>query len=123
MDLKDRIKEYLENLGGSELATLWDDYCDYSNYTDDYVYDMDMIDEMFSDYSPMDILQRAFYGDFNPSHDYFKFNGYANLESSDYVDELISIDDLADSIIDNDEDFGFSDIRDILDEAYEDEEE
>ena len=99
MDLKDRIKEYLENLESSELAILWDEYCG----SGDYVYDMDLIDEIFSGDSPMNILQRAFFGDFNPNHDYFKFNGYGNLESSDYVDELIYIDDLADYIIDNDD--------------------
>ncbi|WP_028124739.1 hypothetical protein [Eremococcus coleocola] len=53
----------------------------YDIYSDDYIYDMGSFDEMFCGVNPLDIAQRIFYGDFNPNHDYFIFDGYENLKS------------------------------------------
>lgn len=48
-------------------------------YYDNMVFDMDDIDEHFQ--SPYNALQSAYFGDFNPNHGYFTYNGYGNLES------------------------------------------
>lgn len=67
---------------------------------DDRYYDMDELDELYHDEQPSEVLRRAFYGydetyshrdeddrmPFNPNRNYFKFNGYGNLVSSDYKD-------------------------------------
>ena len=45
------------------------------------LYDMDDFDTVMSGYSPIEVVQRTFFGDFNPNGDYFFFNGYAFLES------------------------------------------
>lgn len=75
----------------------------YNGYLDDNrYYDMDELDEIYSGVEPSEILARAFYGHdesyttdeygqkhyeaFNPTRDYFNFNGYGNLVSSDYKD-------------------------------------
>lgn len=72
----------------------------YNGYLgDNRIYNMDELDELFSNMQPLDILYRAFYGkdeygeEFNPNRDYFYFNGYGNLVSlyskdySDYLNE------------------------------------
>ena len=70
---------------------------------DDHYYSMDELDEFYRDSDPSEILRRAFYGhdadtwttdsdgnksygEFNPNRDYFKYNGYGNLVSTDYPD-------------------------------------
>lgn len=76
----------------------------YNGYLgDDRYYDMEMLPELYSDADPLEILRRAFYGydedtwttdsrgnreygQFNPNRDYFRYNGYGNLLSSNYRD-------------------------------------
>ena len=65
-------------------------------------YEMDMLNDFYSNAEPLEILRRAFFGrdenyyttengeriyaEFNPNRDYFTFNGYGNLISSDDKD-------------------------------------
>ena len=75
----------------------------YNGYLgDDRYYEMEMINEFYMNTDPIDILYRAFYGhddtytidkygdreygEFNPNRDYFRYNGYDNLVSTDYKD-------------------------------------
>lgn len=60
---------------------------------DDRYYYMDELDEIFVNEDPRALLYRAFYGkdedtsgEFNPNREFFRFNGYANLVSSDFKD-------------------------------------
>ena len=70
---------------------------------DDHYYSMDELDEFYRDSDPSEILYRAFYGhdadtwttdsdgnksygEFNPNRDYFRYNGYGNLVSTDCPD-------------------------------------
>ena len=83
----------------------------YNGYLgDDRYYEMEMLDELFNGESNIYILQRAYYGwdedsyqvnergekehynSFCPNRDYFKFNGYGNLVSTDYKDYSDHID-------------------------------
>lgn len=121
MKTLNEIKEYLENLSDSDLLMLWNEYQDENCY-DDYIYDMEVFDEIFANAEPSEIARRCYFGDFNPCDDYFVFNGYANLESSNYIKDLISVDDLAQFVYDNDDDLNDDDLRDFLDEEDEDEE-
>ena len=50
------------------------------------VFSMDDFDEIMNGIDPSALAFRIFYGDFNPNHDYFRFNAYANLESLDEYD-------------------------------------
>ena len=45
------------------------------------VFYMDEFNEIMQGMEPIDIAMKASYGDFNVHHDYFRFNGYGNLES------------------------------------------
>ena len=77
----------------------------YNGYLgDDRYYPMDELDELFEGESNTFVLQRAFYGwdddtwtinaygdkehynSFNPNRNYFYFNSYGNLVSSDFID-------------------------------------
>ena len=73
---------------------------------------MDELNEIYSETKPQEILFRAFYGydienwsidgrgdktygPFNPNKDYFRYNGYGNLVSSDYKDYSDKLDEYA----------------------------
>ena len=119
MTKTEMIKDLLENMSESQLYIIANEYSDKTNYYDDRIYDMDEFDEIMSGMSPSDIATKIFYGDFRPNDNYFKFDGYANLESFDYISDEVDLEEIADYIVDNDEDFDDSDIREILDEANE----
>lgn len=135
-----RIQEYFkenEDVFNDCIEELdaWNGYLD-----DNLYYDMDELDEIYSGVEPSEILRRAFYGHdesyttdgygqkhyeaFNPNRDYFKFNGYGNLVSSDYKDytdhiDTYTIEQMAEnreeiSTIDETEDL--ADLFDALDE-------
>ena len=122
-----------------------EDLDSYNGYLgDDRYYNMDELNDLYSGQEPQEILFRAFYGfdadswhidssgnkeygAFNPNREYFYFNGYGNLVSSDYKDYSDKLDGYAveamsegrnyiDSIEDNDT------LADLFDELEEIEE-
>lgn len=77
-----------------------DSYNGYLN--DDRYYYMEDLNEFYQGADPLELLYRVFYGhdetyttdstgnktygEFNPNREYFKYNGYGNLISTDYKD-------------------------------------
>lgn len=125
MTLEEKVMEAIENLSSDEAVSLWNEYCSEDGRMDDYIYSMNEFDEIMGDMTPLDVARTCFYGDFCPADDYFWFNGYANLESSDFP----SIDDkspfyakaLATWIIKNENALYCDEIQEILDEDDEEE--
>lgn len=85
------INEYIEMFIDEELEFSddmfykYNEYLSENNYEDYFLYSMDEFNEIMSGTDPWEIARSAFYGDFKPCDDYFRFNGYGNLESlSDY---------------------------------------
>ena len=90
-----------------------EDLDSYNGYLgDDRYYDMEELNDIYSGQEPQEILFRAFYGfdddswhtdssgnkeygAFNPNRNYFYFNGYGNLVSSDYKDYSDNLDGYA----------------------------
>lgn len=76
----------------------------YNGYLGDYrYYSMEDLNEFYNNCEPLELLQRVYfgrdddtyttdasgnkiYGEFNPNREYFYYNGYGNLVSSDYKD-------------------------------------
>ncbi len=119
--------------------------------SDDRWYDMDSFEELMSGKDMIDVLNMAYFGrdddswhtdsrgekqydSFNPNRDYFSFNGYGNLISSNYKDYSDFLDEyfveaLEDNrrhiyAIDDDIDLSilFDDLEAADDEAEEEEE-
>lgn len=88
-----------ENLYNSCIEEL-DGYNSY--LADDRYYYMEDLNEFYQGADPLELLYRVFYGhdetyttdstgnktygEFNPNREYFKYNGYGNLISTDYKD-------------------------------------
>lgn len=101
---------------------------------DERVVDMDFLDDFYQDTEPTEILRRAFYGyddtyakseqraPFNPNRDYFYFNAYGNLVSTDERDYSSFLDDYSvKEIIDNECHLDLSDGAQEIIDSYEDE--
>jgi hypothetical protein len=92
----------------------------YNGYLgDDRYYYMDELTELFNGCEPIELLNKAFfgydldvwhtdahgykvYGAFNPNRDFFKFNGYGNLVSTNHKNYNSFLDDyFIDAVIDN----------------------
>lgn len=85
----------------------------YNGYLgDNRYYCMNELNELYNSTEPSEILRRAYYGhdddtyttdasgnkiysEFNPNREYFYFNGYGNLVSSDYKDYSAHLDEWA----------------------------
>lgn len=109
--ISDIIQYFNENEG--VFNDCMEDLDSYNGYLgDDRYYDMEELNDLYSGQEPQEILFRAFYGfdedtwttdssgnkeygSFNPNREYFHFNGYGNLVSSDYKDYSDKLDEYA----------------------------
>jgi hypothetical protein len=91
-DICSDIKENILNMDSRTVMTLHNEYCDNMSYSDDMIYDNDAytVNEFFT--NSFEALKSMFYGSYNPNEDFFKFDGYGNLESIDKNDILDFID-------------------------------
>jgi len=99
-----QLSQVIEQLkqDDSLLLQAYSEYASNNGYDSVYDNDDDSINMMFSD--SHDAIRSAFYGDYNPAHAYFTFNGYGNLQSFEYLDcdnSPIDIEELAQWIVDN----------------------
>jgi hypothetical protein len=100
MTREQAIKRYVEQLNGDDLAYLLPHMNGYDGcFEEARYYDMDEFDEFLSGHTPMEIAQLIYFGDFNPNNDYFRFDGYGNLESAEWPDVVAVAEDLVDDII------------------------
>ena len=129
MTLVDKLLAYYKE--NSEDFT--DDIEELDNWNEclyeDKIFSMDELDEVLQDIEPSELLRRAFFGydepyekckqhyPFNPNRNYFYFNGYGNLVSTDEVDYSDYLDeDFVQEIIDNEADLSLSKgAREIID--------
>lgn len=87
-----------------------DSYNGYLN--DNRYYSMEELNEFYNGTEPLELLSRVYYGhdddtyttdsngnktyiEFNPNREYFYYNGYGNLVSSDYKDYFAYLDEWA----------------------------
>lgn len=102
MKREEAIRTYVETISNAERVELLQHMNAYDGSFEDAIYfDMDEFDDFMSNYTPMEIAQMIWFGEFNPNNDYFHFNAYGNLESADWRDVEVVAEDLKDDIIDH----------------------
>ena len=103
---------------------------------DERIEDMEFLDDFYQGTEPTEILRRAFFGyddtyakseqraPFNPNRDYFYFNAYGNLVSTDERDYSSFLDEyFVKEIIDNECHLDLSDGAQEIIDNYEEEDE
>ena len=153
-DKKVTIKEAYENIinyfeeNEDTFAAALEELDAWNGYLgDDRYYEMETLDELYSSTEPLELLYRTFYGydadawnydahgektygAFNPNRNYFYYNGYGNLVSSDYKDYSDHMDEYTiEAMLDNidyidtiDDDDELRTLFDALQHAYDDKE-
>ena len=102
MTREEAIRTYVEQLSGGALAGLLQVINSYDgSFEESTYYDMDLFDEFMSNCTPSKIARMIHFGDFNPNDDYFRFDGYGNLESLDWQEISDEAESLESDIIDH----------------------
>lgn len=84
-----KILKAINNFSELDLIELNNIYCDSINAPDSQIFGND--EDFFATFYPnpgdgIKVAQAIFYGDYNYSHEYVKFNGYGNLQSISYFE-------------------------------------
>lgn len=85
---REKIMEFINrSMVDTEVITLWNECAESKCCYDDRVYDNDetFFNEMFR--TTYDAVRAATNGDYNVHDDYVVFDGYANLQSFDWLDD------------------------------------
>ena len=117
------IRSIIEGMDESDAVALHNEYCYKTNDYDDEIIEMERFDEICEGMTPSDIASSIVYGDFNPNHDYFHFNGYGNFESTDCPTDWIYPGDIAREVVDRECSFENDEIQEEIDSWSEDEDE
>lgn len=111
---RDAIREYIKNLRAYEQVDLWNEYCDAQNRSDDRIERMGEFDDLFYGRSPLEII-RCLDATFNPDHDWFYFDGWGAVCSTDRPEnEIIQQDDIAEYIDESGDSLYDSGIAELL---------
>ena len=109
------IKNIIEDMDTSDALALHNEYCYKTNDYDDEIIEMERFDEICEGMTPSDIARSIFYGDFNPNHEYFHYNGYGNFESTNYPTDWIYPGDIAREVVDSECSFENDEIQEEID--------
>lgn len=122
---KERFADVWSELGDCEQIAIYNEWA--YRIGEEPIEDMDLFDDVMCGWKPIDIALRIRFGDFNPNHNYFRFDGYGNLESTDYPVEWIEdyMDDFVGWYEENEDVLTCvcSEMEDILEDEDEDESE
>lgn len=93
------IWKYINECDTDELLNVLTDVNSYDGYFDWLEWlDMDELDSYLEGYTPTEIAQKCQFGDFNINDEYFRFDGYENLESCNDWEWKRQLDDARDEI-------------------------
>ena len=117
------IRNIIEEMDESDAVALHNEWCYETNNYDDEIFEMESFDEICDGMTPINIALKISYGDFNPSHDYFRFDGYGNFESTGDPTDWIYPGDIARDVVDREKSFENDEIQEEIDSWNEDDEE
>lgn len=115
------IKNIIEGMDDFDAIAPHNEYCYETNNYGDEIIEMERFNEICEGMIPSDIANHIFYGDFNPNHKYFHFDGYGNLESTDYPTNWIYPWDIAREVVDRECSFENDEIQEEIDSWNKDE--
>lgn len=115
----EKILDFIGNFDTEEMIAAHNEMCSNDNDIDNYIYSMEEFDEIMCEVRPWQIARACYYGEFCPARDYWKFDGCDNLVSFDYwkdPDADIYPEDIADYIYRTENDMGYIELQEILEE-------
>jgi hypothetical protein len=89
-----------------------------NHYENDYIYDD--LEEMLEGFNTMDVVRATYFGNFNYSDDYYRFNGYGNVDSltdTEIVREMSDNRDFLEWYIEENDLIDWDEADEIIEEA------
>ena len=115
-EMKQKIVDYINNMGIDEKIALHNAYCDAVNCMDDCIYAMDDMEAVLDGVEKWKLVSMIRFGDFDFMKDFWQVNGYGNLESYNAWELPIYAEDIADYILSEEDSLENEEIQEILDE-------
>lgn len=119
----DALMATIEAMQDYEVIDLHNQMCEGNNYMDDYIYDNDIDELLCGKNKPSEVVNEL-HEDYNINDNYAVFTIYG-LNSFSYLGDEnspIDYDEIVNYILDNDDDCGYSEIAEILEEEEDEEE-
>ena len=115
MEKREKLIDCINGMGVEEKIALHNDYCDADNRMDDRIYTMDELEDILDGVDKWELVRMVQFGDFECTQDFWKINGYGNLDSYNAWELPIYAEDIADYILLKEDSLGNDEIQEILD--------
>lgn len=116
MTKREKLIDYVNSKGIDEKIAFHNAYCDAANSADDCIYGMEDLEEVLDGVEKWTLVNMIRFGDFDFMKDFWKINGYGNLDSYGAWELPIFAEDIADYILSEDDSLNDDKIKEILDE-------
>ena len=123
MTKREKLIDCINSMGVDEKIALHNSYCDAANCMDDCIYTMDDMEEILDSVDKWELVRMIRFGDFDFMKEFWGFNGYGNLESYNACELPIYAEDMADFILLKEDSLGNDEIKEMLDDEEEEEDE
>lgn len=120
---KQKLVDYINSMDTDEKIALHNTYCDAANCMDDCIYTMDDMEDVLDGVDKWELVRMLRFGNFDFMEDFWGFNGYGNLDSYNEWELPIFAEDIADYILQNEDDLSNSELAEILEDDDEDDDE
>lgn len=96
---REAVLDYLNDLSNDDLVRTHNQYCQNNNNPDSEICynDEDFFNTFFS--QVMDAVRAIAYGEYSYTDEFVRFNGYANLETTNKPADWIDLSEIADDIL------------------------
>ena len=113
----EKILDVISKLSDIAAVDLWNRFTEVLNRPDDRIYPMEELNDELSGMEPSAIIRLAYFGGINPADDWFWYDSYENLASTDYLRGKRSPFDpvsIAEYMLDSKDALGDQDIEKVL---------
>lgn len=113
----EEINNVVESLTEEQLIEAWNNYCDENHYEEVICYLSDYeINDLFSNKTPAELIRMGKDVDLDSKYFYFHLG---ELYTTNDIYDVVDDSEIADYVIDYDDDCGDSELRELLDELAE----
>ena len=114
----EEINRVVEEFTTEQSIEAWNNRCEKMRYYEDYIYTLsdEVIDEELYNKTPSELIRMG--RDINLNDDYYYYH-LDELRTTNDIYDIVDDSEIADYVIDYDDDCGDSELRDLLDELAE----
>lgn len=114
----EEINRVVEEFTTEQSIEAWNKFCEKNSYYEDYIHTLsdEIIDEEFYNKTPSELIRMG--RDIDLDDDYYYYH-LDELRTTDDIYDVVDDSEIADYVINYDDDCGDSELRDLLDELAE----